>query len=188
MCWEEVLYTLTNMPINPANQLIHRLTQWLALLKRCFKLRNCLGSFSWYRRGFWQNLDWSNKLSAGQTWSSTSLWQMDRLHAEQQIWPYGGDHAGRECQGLSARWHFISSTVESDRGLTAMGSKWGWVLLNWIFRWYWYHHQWQIPKHSFWSTTKCVKRLENWLNSTKLSANPNKTSILPFTRLRNKRY
>jgi hypothetical protein len=31
-----------------------------------------------------------------------------------------------------------------------------------------------------------LKRLEDWFNRTKLSVNPNKTSTVPFTRLRNK--
>ena len=31
-----------------------------------------------------------------------------------------------------------------------------------------------------------LKRLENWSNRTKLSVNPNKTTIVSFTRLRNK--
>ena len=31
-----------------------------------------------------------------------------------------------------------------------------------------------------------LKRLENWCNRTKLSVNPNKMTIVPFTRLRNK--
>ena len=31
-----------------------------------------------------------------------------------------------------------------------------------------------------------LKRLENWCNRTKFSVNPNKTTIVPFTRLRNK--
>ena len=35
-------------------------------------------------------------------------------------------------------------------------------------------------------TQNALKRLEDWCNRTKLSVNPNKTSIVPFTRLRNK--
>ena len=31
-----------------------------------------------------------------------------------------------------------------------------------------------------------LKRLENWCNRTKLSVNPNKTTIVPLTKLRNK--
>ena len=75
MCWEEILYTLTDMSINRANQLIQRWTQWLTPLKTRFTLRKLFGSFCWYRRGFWQNIDWSNKVSAAQSWGSASFWE-----------------------------------------------------------------------------------------------------------------
>ena len=90
---------------------------------------------------------------------------------------------------VSGTWRFIAPAMEPDRGRTAVWSKWDCVTVYYsngfadnidiIIRGKFPRTISEVPENA-------LKRLENWWNRTTISVNPNRTTVVPFTRLRSK--
>jgi Reverse transcriptase (RNA-dependent DNA polymerase). len=179
MCWEEILYTLTNMHINRANQPTQHWTQWLVPLRKLFKVRK---------------LPWGLFLASIEAITSALL--RHRVPPLFERWI---------ASMLTSRCIITSLMGETMQAASVSGCPIGWVLSPLLWNLTVDELLWDLNEAGYYSIgfeydiaiiirpksrstvsevlQNALKRLENWCNRIKPSFNSNKTTIVPFTRL-----